>query len=61
MCTPRGDECVLESDLLEVAIHKMVIGRHQSILVTGADGIVGILTLADVLEQIARGCEDWDE
>ena len=59
--TPSSDEGVLESDLLEVAIHKMVKGRHQSILVTGAKGIVGILTLADVLEQIARGCGEWDE
>ena len=61
MCTPSSDEGVLESDLLEVAIYKMVKGRHQSILVTGTEGIVGILTLADVLEQIGRGCGDWDQ
>ena len=61
MCTPSSDNCVLESDLLEVAIHKLAIGRHQSLLVTGGDCIVGILMLGDVVEQIAEGCADWNE
>ena len=61
MCTPSSDECVLESDLLEVAIHKLAIGRHQSLLVTEGDCIVGVLMLGDVVEQIAKGCVDWNE
>ena len=59
MCTSANDERVLESDLLEVAIHKLATGRHQSLLVTGADGVVGILRLTDVFEQIARGFGEW--
>lgn len=61
MCTPTSDECVLESDLIEVAIHKLAVGRHQSLLVTGRDRIVGMLMLGDVVEQVAQGCANWNE
>ena len=61
MCTPSSDGCVLESDLLEVAIHKLALGRHQSLLVTGGNCIVGMLMLGDVVEQISRGCATWYE
>ena len=60
-CTPRNDDCVLESDLLEVAMHKLAIRRHQSLLGNSHDPIVRIFTLNDVFEHIARKCEDWDE
>ena len=53
------DECVLETDSLEVAIHKLAIYRQQSLLVVGIDGVVGILRLTDIFEQIARGTGDW--
>ena len=53
------DECVLETDSLEVAIHKLAIYRQQSLLVIGVDGVMGILRLADIFEQIAQGTGDW--
>ena len=61
MCTPGFEVCVLEGDLLEVAIHKLATGRRQSLLVTGGDEVVGILRLADIFEQLSLGCADRSE
>ena len=55
MCGATSEECVLESDPVQVAIHKLTIGCHQSLLVAGNDRVVGILRLSDIFEQIARG------
>ena len=35
------------------AVHQLVIGYHQSLLVTEAGRIVGILRLADVFQEVA--------
>ena len=53
------DECVFETDSLEVAIHKLAIYRQQSLLVVGIDGVVGILRLSDIFEQIVQGADNW--
>ena len=58
MCAATDEECVLENELLEVAMHKLATGRHRSLLVTSDDGVVGILRLTDVFEQIAGASED---
>ena len=60
MCIAITDECVLETDSLEVAIHKLAIYRQQSLLVVGVDGVMGILRLTDVFEQIATGTGAWN-
>lgn len=53
MYVPQEGEYVKEDDSLDVAIHQLVMGSHQSLLVTGARGyIVGILRLTDVFKQI---------
>ena len=52
MCQPNSSECVMDSDLLEVAVHKLAISHHQSLLVVGTQGIVGILSLSDVFGEI---------
>ncbi|MCH8350598.1 MAG: CBS domain-containing protein [Chloroflexi bacterium] len=52
MCQPNSSECVMDSDLLEVAVHKLTISHHQSLLVVGTQGIVGILSLCDVFREI---------
>ena len=54
MYTPRNDEYVQESDSLETAVHQLVMGRHQSLLVTKDRRIVGVLRLTDIFQQIAR-------
>lgn len=55
MCGATSEERVLESDPLQVAIHKLAVGYHQSLLVTGNGGVAGILALRDIYQQITRG------
>lgn len=53
MYVPQEGEYVKENDSLDVAIHQLVIGHHQSLLATDDRGkIVGILRLTDVFKQI---------
>lgn len=55
MYTPTEGEYVAEEATLDQAIHQLVIGRHQSLLVT-KDGkeIVGILRLTDVFQELCE-------
>jgi CBS domain-containing protein len=48
MSTPTEGEYVPQDVTLDVAIHQLVMGHHQSLLVTAGDKIVGILRLTDV-------------
>ncbi len=49
----------LENEMIEIeaplgeAVHQMVIGYHQSLLVTDARRVVGILRLVDVFQAVA--------
>jgi len=52
MCTPTEGEFVSEDASLDVAVHQLVLGNHQSLLVTRGDRIVGILRLTDVFASI---------
>jgi CBS domain-containing protein len=53
MYTPTEGEYVPREAGLDQAIHQLVVGHHQSLLVTG-DGseIVGILRLTDVFQEV---------
>jgi len=57
MVTPHENEYIREDASLDEAIHQLVIGRHQSLLVTRGEGIVGILRLSDVFKQICDKVE----
>jgi CBS domain containing-hemolysin-like protein len=46
--TVSEGEYVSEDATLDVAIHQIIMGHHQSLLVTGDGKIVGILRLTDV-------------
>jgi CBS domain-containing protein len=48
MYTPTEGEYIDEKASLGEAIHQLVMGHHQSLLVTGEKSIVGILRLTDV-------------
>jgi CBS domain-containing protein len=48
MYTPAEGEYVQEDTTLDEAIHQLVIGRHQSLLVTRDSVVVGVLRLSDV-------------
>ena len=54
MYTPQQGEYVKAEDTLNEAIHHLIIGRHQSLLVTRQDRVVGVLRLNDVF---ARVCD----
>ena len=60
MYTPTEGEYVEESASLGEAIHQLVMGHHQSLLVTRGEEIVGILRLVDVFKDICdtmKTCE----
>jgi CBS domain-containing protein len=52
MYSPSEGEYVEEDASLDVAIHRLVMGHHQSLLVTRGEKIVGILKLTDVFAEI---------
>jgi len=52
MQTPSEGEYVSQDATLEVAIHQLVMGQHQSLLVTHGEKIVGILRLTDVFAAV---------
>jgi CBS domain-containing protein len=52
MYTPGEGEYVTENAPLREAIHQLIMGHHQSLLVTRDDKIVGILRLTDVFAAV---------
>jgi DNA-binding response OmpR family regulator len=50
MHPPTEEECIEESASLDEAIHRLIIGKHQSLLVKSGSRTVGILRLTDVFE-----------
>jgi len=52
MYTPQKGEYVKETASLNEAIHQLVIGHHQSLLVTRDDEIVGIIRLSEVFSEV---------
>lgn len=48
MYTPKGGEYIPAEASLDEAIHRLLVGKHNSLLVTQQDDIVGILRLTDV-------------
>jgi len=52
MHTPTEGEYISEEATLEVAIHQLIMGQHQSLLVTREREIVGILRLTDVFAAV---------
>jgi len=52
MQIPTEGEFVTETDTLNVAMHRIVMGRHHSLLVTRGKLIVGILRSTDVFNAL---------
>ena len=60
MYTPSKEEFVDEGASLNEAIHRLIMGHHQSLLVTKGKEIAGILRLTDVFMEIGervKSCE----
>ena len=53
MYMPSAEEMIPDSATLQEAIHRLVVGGHHSLLVTGAEGgIVGVLRLTDIFATV---------
>lgn len=52
MRTPTEGEFVPENATFNEAVHQLILGRHQSLLVTRGKQIVGILRLTDVFHRV---------
>ena len=46
------DEYIDETASLDEAIHQLIMGRHQSLIVTRGEEIVGILKLSDIFRDV---------
>lgn len=53
-------EYVKEDSGLNEAVHQLVMGHHQSLLVSRGDEIVGILRLTDVFKEICAARKDCE-
>lgn len=53
MHTPSQAEYVLEDATLDQAIHQLILGHHQSLLVAKNKRIIGVLRLTDVFDHIS--------
>lgn len=58
MYTPTEGEYVSADSSLDEAIHLLVLGHHQSLLVTHSNEIVGVLRLTDVFATIFHTMKD---
>lgn len=54
MYTPTEGEYVKEDATLNEAIHQLVMGRHQSLLVLSGEKITGVLRLTDVFMEVVQ-------
>lgn len=52
MYTPTEGEFIDENETMNNAVHKLIIGKHHSLLVTQRGKIAGVLRLSDVFEKI---------
>ena len=59
MYTPSEGEYIKESDSMDEAIHRLHAGRHQSLLVTRNEDIVGILRLTDVFATVCKAMKEY--
>jgi CBS domain-containing protein len=50
---PLEGELIDQDQTLDQAVHQMIMGHHQSLLVTSGESIVGILRLTDVFKEVS--------
>lgn len=54
MYTPTEGEYIEENATLDQGIHQLIIGHHQSLLVTREKEIVGVLRVTDVFKEVCN-------
>jgi len=60
MVTPTENEIIEPGASLGEAIHHLVLGRHQSLLVQEGDQVIGVLRLTDVFETVCDAISACD-
>ena len=60
MYKPKEGEYITENGAIEEAIHLLVVGRHQSLLVLKDKKIVGVLRLVDMFREITDAMDRLD-
>jgi len=58
MYTPTEGEFIDENETMNNAVHKLIIGKHHSLLVTKRGKIAGVLRLSDVFETITDALKE---
>jgi CBS domain-containing protein len=61
MYTPQEGEFIDENAELNDAVHRLIVGRHHSLLVTRGEDIVGVLRLTDVFKLVCdriKACKE---
>ncbi len=53
VAAPLEGEFVDQNATLNRAVHQLIMGHHQSLLVTSGDRIVGVLRLTDVFKEVS--------
>ncbi len=53
MKAPSEGEFITEHATMETALHQLVMGHHQSLLVRAGEKVVGVLRLVDVFSYVA--------
>ena len=54
VAAPLEGEFVDQGATLNRAVHQLIMGHHQSLLVTSGDRIVGVLRLTDVFKEVSE-------
>jgi hypothetical protein len=54
VATPLEGEIIDSEDTLNKAVHQIIVGSNQSLIVKSAGRIVGILRLTDVFAEIGK-------
>ncbi len=63
MYTPNETAYVNEKDTLDLAMHRIVLGPHHSLLVVGGDNekIVGVLRSIDIFDELCKTVDECVE
>ncbi|MFH0845750.1 MAG: CBS domain-containing protein, partial [Pseudomonadota bacterium] len=54
MYAPTEGEYVEEEATIDQGIHQLIVGHHQSLLVTRGKDIIGVLRLTDVFKEVCN-------
>ena len=60
MTEPKDREMITSEATLNEAIHQLVMGNHQSLMVKSGDTVVGVLRITDVYDLVAQAVTECE-